>query len=131
VANVIIVSLLHPTQSVPTQSWTFTDETTVSIGRATNNSVVLYSAVVSRHHVELRRGESGWRVVNLSTNGTYSSDGQPISKSMAIDGMVFRLATSGPRIQVNLGDSGNTDQPVIIDENATSEDLTVIDRLTS
>jgi pSer/pThr/pTyr-binding forkhead associated (FHA) protein len=131
VANVIIVSLLHPTQSVPTQSWTFTDETTVSIGRATNNSVVLYSAVVSRHHVELRRGESGWRVVNLSTNGTYSSDGQPISKSMATDGMVFRLATSGPRIQVNLGDSGNADQPVIIDENATSEDLTVIDRLTS
>lgn len=130
-ANVIIVSLLHPTQSVPTQSWTFTDETTVSIGRATNNSVVLYSAVVSRHHVELRRGESGWRVVNLSTNGTYSSDGQPISKSMATDGMVFRLATSGPRIQVNLGDSGNADQPVIIDENATSEDLTVIDRLTS
>jgi pSer/pThr/pTyr-binding forkhead associated (FHA) protein len=131
VANVIIVSLLHPTQSVPTQSWTFTDETTVSIGRATNNSVVLYSAVVSRHHVELRRSETGWRVVNLSTNGTYSSDGQPISKSMATDGMVFRLATSGPRIQINLGDPGNADQPVIIDENATSEDLTVIDRLTS
>jgi pSer/pThr/pTyr-binding forkhead associated (FHA) protein len=131
VANVIIVSLLHPTQSVPTQSWTFTDETTVSIGRATNNSVVLYSAVVSRHHVELRRGESGWRVVNLSTNGTYSSDGQPISKSMATDGMIFRLATSGPRIQINLGDPSNADQPVIIDENATSEDLTVIDRLTS
>ena len=130
-ANVIIVSLLHPTQSVPTQSWTFTDENAVSIGRATNNSVVLYSAVVSRHHVELRRSESGWRVINLSTNGTYSSDGQPISKTMAIDGMVFRLATSGPRIQVNLGDPGKADQPVIIDENATSEDLTVIDRLTS
>ena len=130
-ANVIIVSLLHPTQSVPTQSWTFTDETTVSIGRATNNSVVLYSAVVSRHHVELRCSDSGWRVVNLSTNGTYSSDGQPISKMMATDGMVFRLATSGPRIQINLGDPGNADQPVIIDENATSEDLTVIDRLTS
>ena len=130
-ANVIIVSLLHPTQSVPTQSWTFTDENAVSIGRATNNSVVLYSAVVSRHHVELRRNESGWRVVNMSTNGTYSSDGQPISKAIATDGMVFRLATSGPRIQLSWSDSANLDQPVIIDEHATSEDLTVIDRLTS
>lgn len=67
----------------------------------------------------------------MSTNGTYSSDGQPISKAIATDGMVFRLATSGPRIQLSWSDLANLDQPVIIDEHATSEDLTVIDRLTS
>jgi pSer/pThr/pTyr-binding forkhead associated (FHA) protein len=131
VSNIIIVSLLHPTQPVPTQSWTFTDETVISIGRATNNSVVLYSAVVSRHHVELRRSGAGWRVVNISSNGTYNEDGQPISKVVATDGMVFRLATSGPRIQLNWLDKASPDQPAVIDENATSEDLTVIDRLTS
>ncbi len=122
----IIVSLLHPTQSVPTQSWTFTTETMVSIGRATNNSVVLYSAVVSRYHVELRQSGSGWRVVNLSTNGTYGSDGQPISKIVATEGMVFRLATSGPRIQINLSDPASVDKAVIIDENATGDDVTAI-----
>jgi pSer/pThr/pTyr-binding forkhead associated (FHA) protein len=126
VAKVIIVSLLHPTQPVPTQSWTFTDEPSISIGRATNNSVVLYSAVVSRHHVEIRRSGSGWRVVNISSNGTYGSDGQPISKAVATDGMVFRLATSGPRIQINLVEPASVEQPVIIDENATGEDVTAI-----
>jgi pSer/pThr/pTyr-binding forkhead associated (FHA) protein len=122
---VIIVSLLHPTKSVPTQSWTFTTEAMVSIGRATNNSVVLYSAVVSRHHVELRRRGTSWQVVNMSSNGTYGSDGQPISKSVATDGMVFRLATSGPRIQLNLSEPV-IDKPVIIDEHATGEDVTAI-----
>jgi pSer/pThr/pTyr-binding forkhead associated (FHA) protein len=125
VATVIIVSLLHPTKSVPTQSWTFTTEAMVSIGRATNNSVVLYSAVVSRHHVELRRRGTSWQVVNMSSNGTYGSDGQPISKSVATDGMVFRLATSGPRIQLNLSEPV-IDKPVIIDEHATGEDVTAI-----
>ncbi len=124
-ATVIIVSLLHPTKSVPTQSWTFTTEAMVSIGRATNNSVVLYSAVVSRHHVELRRRGTNWQVVNMSSNGTYGSDGQPISKSVATDGMVFRLATSGPRIQLNLSEPV-IDKPVIIDEHATGEDVTAI-----
>jgi pSer/pThr/pTyr-binding forkhead associated (FHA) protein len=123
---VIIVSLLHPTQAVPTQSWTFTTESVVSIGRATNNSVVLYSAVVSRHHVELRQSGSVWKVVNISSNGTYGPDGQPISKAIVTDGMIFRLATSGPRIQLNLSAATSTDRPVVIDESATSEDLTAI-----
>jgi pSer/pThr/pTyr-binding forkhead associated (FHA) protein len=124
---VITVSLLHPTQAVPTQSWTFSQESTVRIGRATDNDVVLYSAVVSRHHVELRQGTSGWRVVNISSNGTYGCDGQPLSKVAATDGMVFRLATSGPRIQVNLGPSVPQSKQVQIDDDATSGDPTAID----
>jgi pSer/pThr/pTyr-binding forkhead associated (FHA) protein len=123
---VITVSLLHPTQAVPTQSWTFDEDTTVRIGRATDNDVVLYSAVVSRHHVELRYSKSGWRVVNLSSNGTYGSDGQPLSKVVATDGMVFRLATSGPRIQVNLGGNLPQPQPVRVDEDVTDSDPTAI-----
>lgn len=120
----ITVSLLHPTQAVPTQSWTFDAESTVRIGRATDNDVVLYSAVVSRHHVELRQNKSGWRVVNISSNGTYGSDGQPLSKVVATDGMVFRLATSGPRIQINLGPPIRLGQPVQIDDDSTSGEPT-------
>jgi pSer/pThr/pTyr-binding forkhead associated (FHA) protein len=123
---VITVSLLHPTQAVPTQSWTFNAESTVRIGRATDNDVVLYSAVVSRHHVELRQNASGWRVVNISSNGTYGSDGQPLSKVVATDGMVFRLATSGPRIQINLGNSARLMEPVQIDDDSTSGEPTAV-----
>jgi pSer/pThr/pTyr-binding forkhead associated (FHA) protein len=123
---VITVSLLHPTQAVPTQSWTFDAESTVRIGRATDNDVVLYSAVVSRHHVELRQNKSGWRVVNISSNGTYGSDGQPLSKVVATDGMVFRLATSGPRIQINLGLPNRLGEPVQIDDDSTSGEPTAV-----
>jgi pSer/pThr/pTyr-binding forkhead associated (FHA) protein len=123
---VITVSLLHPTQAVPTQSWTFDAESTVRIGRATDNDVVLYSAVVSRHHVELRQHKSGWRVVNISSNGTYGSDGQPLSKVVATDGMVFRLATSGPRIQINLAATSRFGEPVQIDDESTSGEPTAI-----
>jgi pSer/pThr/pTyr-binding forkhead associated (FHA) protein len=99
---VITLTLLHPIQSIPVQSWTFESETVVRIGRAVDNDVVLYSAVVSRYHVELRAKESNWEVVSIGANGTYF-DGQPIDQIPVTDGMVFRLDSSGPQIQVRLG----------------------------
>jgi pSer/pThr/pTyr-binding forkhead associated (FHA) protein len=105
---VITLTLLHPLQSVPVQHWTFEPETSIRIGRSTDNEVVLYSAVVSRHHVEIRPHESGWEVVNLGANGTYMN-GKKISKIVVEDGMVIRLASSGPKIQINL-DTGKEDE---------------------
>lgn len=83
------------------QNWSFETETNISIGRSTDNDVVLYSAVVSRHHVELRLEGEKWQVVNLGTNGTYIDD-QRIEQCVAEDGLVFRLATSGPKILVRI-----------------------------
>jgi eukaryotic-like serine/threonine-protein kinase len=99
---VLTVTLLHPVQSTPVQSWTFEQESVVRIGRATDNQVVLYSAVVSRHHVELRNTTGQWEVVNLGTNGTYL-DGKRINQAPLEDGGVIRLARSGPNLQVRLG----------------------------
>jgi pSer/pThr/pTyr-binding forkhead associated (FHA) protein len=99
---VITLTLLHPLQSVPVQSWTFESESVVQIGRSTDNHVILYSAVVSRHHVELRLSGSGWEVVSLGANGTYL-DGKRITQVPVVDGMVIRLASSGPKIQIRIG----------------------------
>lgn len=99
----ITLILLHPLQSVPVQNWTFETESVVRVGRSTDNDVVLYSAVVSRHHVELRQNGDRWMVVNLGTNGTYI-DGQRIEECEAKDGLVIRLASSGPKIQIRLED---------------------------
>jgi len=99
---VITLTLLHPLQSVPVQSWTFESESVVQIGRSTDNHVILYSAVVSRHHVELRLSASGWEVVSLGANGTYL-DGKRITQVPVVDGMVIRLASSGPKIQIRIG----------------------------
>ena len=67
----ITLTLLHPTTTTPIQSWTFETTTTIRIGRSTDNEVVLYSAVVSRHHLEIRYEKNHWQIVNLGTNGTY------------------------------------------------------------
>ena len=108
----ITLTLLHPLQPVPVQSWTFKEEPQIRIGRSTNNEVVLYSAVVSRHHVEIRKAGQEWEVINLGANGTYI-DGKRVTQIIAADGMVMRLASSGPKILIKIDldvDSGSLDK---------------------
>lgn len=108
--SVITLTLLHPLQSVAVQSWEFKDEPSIKIGRATDNEVVLYSAVVSRHHVEIRQsGTGGYEVVNIGSNGTYI-DGERIERMNAVDGMIVRLAKSGPKILLKIESSPHQEQ---------------------
>jgi FHA domain len=100
----ITLSLLHPIKQVPVQVWTFADESVIRIGRSADNQVVLYSAVVSRHHVELRRTGVNWEVVNLGSNGTYL-DGKRVTQMSLQNGAVIRLARSGPNIQIRMGEA--------------------------
>jgi len=98
---VITLTLLHPLQSVPVQSWPFENESVIRVGRSTDNEVILYSAVVSRHHVEIRRNGSGWEIVSIGANGTYM-DGKRITQMSVVDGMIIRLASSGPKLQIRI-----------------------------
>lgn len=121
----ITLTLLHPlNKDVPVQSWSFERDQIVRIGRSTDNQVVLYSAVVSRHHVEIRRISDAWEVVNLGTNGTYL-DGKRITQAQVIDGLIIRLARSGPYIQIRLGPAA------IKDALALSADRTVTEQITA
>jgi serine/threonine protein kinase len=88
-------------QSIPVQSWIFEHESVIRIGRSTDNHVILYSAVVSRHHVEIRKEATGWQIVNLGANGTYL-EGKRISQVPVQDGVIIRLARSGPNVQIHL-----------------------------
>jgi len=99
---VITLTLLHPLQSTPIKSWSFENESVIRVGRATDNNVVLYSAVVSRRHLELRRQGRNWDLISLGTNGTYL-EGKFIEKIAVTDGLIVRLAQSGPKIQINIG----------------------------
>jgi len=102
---VITLVLLHPLQGTPVQTLTFQDDSVIRLGRAHDNNVVLLSAVVSRHHVEIHHQGKDWEAINLGTNGTYI-DGKRIDKIMVSDGIVIRLARSGPKIQINLTSHG-------------------------
>lgn len=117
----ITLNLLHPLQSIPIQSWTFVEESAIRIGRSTDNDVILYSAVVSRHHVELRRRGCNWEIVNLGANGTYL-EGKRITEAPIRDGALIRLARSGPQIQVQFGPSnGKEGQKSIAQKPAPAE----------
>ncbi|ERN42276.1 FHA domain protein [Rubidibacter lacunae KORDI 51-2] len=95
----ITLTLLHPLQSVPVQTWTFEPQPLIRIGRSRRNEVTLFSAVVSRHHVELRRKGLEWELVNVGSNGTFTQ-GKRVSRAPVINGMIVRLASSGPQIQI-------------------------------
>ncbi len=100
----ITLSLLHPIQATPVQSWSFPSETLVRIGRSSDNDVVVYSAVVSRYHVELKLTPSGWEISSLGANGTYVNQERVVTVKAA-DGMVMRLGSTGPKIQISLNPS--------------------------
>jgi serine/threonine protein kinase len=117
---VITLTLLHPVQSTPVQSWSFEQDPAIRIGRAVDNHVVLYSAVVSRYHVEVRLTDNQWEVVNLGTNGTYL-DGKRIHQAPLIDGSIMRLARSGPNIQISI--DANHAQSVAEGEHAEPSSL--------
>jgi pSer/pThr/pTyr-binding forkhead associated (FHA) protein len=111
---VITLTLLHPSQATPLQHWQFNnDQSTILIGRALDNHVVLYSAVVSRRHLEIRHNDrDNWELENLGANGTFLN-GKPIEKTAVVDGMVVRLATSGPQIQIRLIDEGEQPKSIL------------------
>ncbi len=111
----ITLFLLHPIKQIPVQVWSFENESVIRIGRSTDNHVILYSAVVSRHHVELRRTGDSWEIVNMGTNGTYL-DGKRINQVPAVDGSVIRLARSGPNIQIRLGNVSMMPDTTMIDD---------------
>ncbi|RMF20301.1 MAG: FHA domain-containing protein [Cyanobacteria bacterium J083] len=105
----ITLTLLHPLQEIPVQSWSFETETNIRVGRSTNNEVVLYSAVVSRYHVELKHNGNDWELISLGANGTYVN-GERIDKIPVQSGMIIRLASSGPKIQIKVAGENEQQQ---------------------
>ena len=66
------VSLLNKHGEI-NSTFSFTHHFTA--GRALDNSIVIDSALVSRHHLEIKRENNGWWVYNLrSINGVYIND---------------------------------------------------------
>lgn len=100
--SVITLSLMHPTQPVTIQSWTFAPDSVIKIGRAKDNDVVVHSSVVSRNHLELWQNGTDWEIISFGSNGTYVNN-EPIAQQPVSDGMIVRLEISGPKIKIRLG----------------------------
>ncbi|TVR15858.1 MAG: FHA domain-containing protein [Phormidium sp. GEM2.Bin31] len=98
---VITIFLIHPTQAEPIRSWTFKQDSVVRVGRSKDNDVVIHGSLVSRHHLELWHRQGHWELINFGANGTFV-EGRPVHQSPVNDGMVVRLGSTGPRLQLRL-----------------------------
>lgn len=95
----ITLVLLHPTLLVPVQHWKLESKSLIRIGRAKDNDVIIYNAVVSRYHAEIWKDASDWIIINFGVNGTYIDD-EPIIQVSIVNEMIIRLGNYGPKIQI-------------------------------
>lgn len=95
----INLALLHPTQLVPVQNWSLRAKSLIRIGRASDNDVIIYNAIVSRYHAEIWEDPSGWIIINFGANGTYVDD-KPIIQVSLTNEMIIRLGSSGPKLKI-------------------------------
>lgn len=74
------------------------DQTPVTVGRATDSSVVFPSDLkaISRHHAEIRREGNRFKLIDLSTNGTFVQ-GKQIDEVYLKDGDVITFSKDGPK----------------------------------
>ncbi|HUQ80954.1 MAG TPA: transglycosylase SLT domain-containing protein [Gemmatimonadaceae bacterium] len=75
---------------------------TVRVGRADTNGVVLTDDIVSGVHLELRKTDDGWDLVDLgSTNGTYI-DGERVTRVVLRAETAVTLGNGGPRLRLTI-----------------------------
>lgn len=109
----IILTLIDPKHQTILKEWQFAQESTVQIGRAEDNQVVLSEsqlpqdlmAMVSRHHLTLQQISAlEWRLTNQGSNGTYLN-GVAVQQTVIRSGMQFQLSRGGPIFKVQLQDA--------------------------
>ncbi|NJL82283.1 MAG: FHA domain-containing protein [Chloroflexaceae bacterium] len=98
---ILTISLLGDAGTVPKQYWLFKQETHISLGRGADNNIVLSDRIVSRRHLELKKTEHGWQLMNLGVNGTYVND--VLIDSYFLRGAeIIGLTSLDPRLLVQL-----------------------------
>jgi soluble lytic murein transglycosylase-like protein len=83
------------------------------IGRSSENDIVFSeAAMVSGHHLEIRREGDAYRFADLnSTNGTYLN-GQRVSEGLLGPACVIRLGADGPELGFIIDDASINDAPI-------------------
>ena len=94
----IAVHLLDSAQGHPLQTWRFTDQELITIGRNDGNDIVLSDQHVSRAHATIALEDETWRIVSIGRNGTLVDD-RLISEAPLKHQTVFRLGAEGPMLR--------------------------------
>ena len=101
-AGGVSVLLLDSAQGKPIQTWRFSDEREITIGREDGRDIVISDPHVSRHHVTLFAGDECWTLVSCGRHGTLI-DNRVVAEAPLRSGVVFRLGPTGPMLRFELG----------------------------
>jgi len=95
--------------------------TSVNLGRASENSIVLSEPKISRQHAQLNWVDDGWEVVDLSSsNGTFVN-GEKIGRRRVVPGDTIQLGDCVLRYEQGAVDSTEEDEAIPIDNEADLE----------
>jgi RsiW-degrading membrane proteinase PrsW (M82 family) len=87
------------------RAYQFAPGTTVTIGRAAENAVVVDDPTVSREHAQLRCDEHGWLFTDVGRGRTFSA-GQVIGQLRIVQAVDLHLASpSGPLLHIEPADA--------------------------
>ena len=98
----ICVQLLDSAQGQPIQTWRFSDQVEITIGRDASRDIVISDPHVSRHHVTLFAGDECWSLVSCGRHGTLI-DNRLVVEATLRSGVVFRLGSTGPMLRFDQG----------------------------
>jgi serine/threonine-protein kinase len=107
----VIFTLVNAQGSAPGQQWKINNQTTIRVGRAPDNDVVVNDPMVSRHHIDLHKiDDMKWQLVNRGTNGTFVN-GILVSQSLVTSESVIQMAQGGPTLKFQIYTSSIVPNP--------------------
>jgi pSer/pThr/pTyr-binding forkhead associated (FHA) protein len=101
-AGGVSVLLLDSAQGQPIQTWRFSDQREITIGREDGHDIVISDPHVSRHHVTLIATDDAWMLVSCGRHGTLI-DNRLVAETVLRPGVVFRLGPTGPMLRFDQG----------------------------
>jgi pSer/pThr/pTyr-binding forkhead associated (FHA) protein len=111
----VAVHLLDSAQGNALQTWRFSNQPSITIGRDEKNDVVLADPQVSRAHARLANADGTWTLYSTGRHGTLIND-RLVSDSVIEHHTVFRLGATGPMLRFDA-------QPLPPRRNETMEDI--------
>lgn len=100
-AGGVCLLLLDSAHGKPIQTWRFSDQSEITIGREIGNDIVIPDPHVSRHHVTLYAGGEAWMLMSRGRHGTLI-DSRLVSEAPLRPGVIFRLGPTGPMLRFEL-----------------------------
>jgi predicted component of type VI protein secretion system len=123
-AGDVSLQLLDSAQGHAIQSWRFSDQREITIGREQGNDVVIADPHVSRIHVRIALVEGSWILTSMGRHGTLVND-RSIAEVELRSQTVFRLGPSGPTMRFETGTSRQSYGETI--DNIAPDMLTLLD----